>query len=149
VTVRAPESLVSDFDDAVAESPHANRSDALREAMRAFIGGRDTSDPGAADADARINDTFHLPVDEREREIYQACLEFSDEFVLVENRHYTLLAQNCQVQKGAIDANLAVLQRKGFVRRIPAPLHVKNAASRWRIKPPAADPEQWIYRREP
>jgi metal-responsive CopG/Arc/MetJ family transcriptional regulator len=144
VTFKAPESLVSRFDAATSESSHGNRSDALRAAMRSFI------DEDGDDATQSVSAGAYLPDDERKRELYQACLEFSSEkFVVVENRHYTLIAQNCQVSKEAVDANLGVLERLGYARRLPQPLHVKNAVSRWRIKPPQADPDQWTYRKTP
>lgn len=124
---------LADFDTAVENSDHDNRSEALRELVR----------ENADDS----NDRVWLPGREDLREDYRVCLDIANENLIINVRaHGSTLAQKLGQSKDDLHAALKPLEREGFVRRQVSGFEMKEPNVAYRVKPKCADPEQWIYR---
>lgn len=137
-SLRAPAGLIEDFDDAIEDAGYGSRTEALVDLMQQTVdeyGGRDE----------------YLPADPNDRDLYLSCLELAnDRFRMALRRVESRLAQETGVPADKLTIRLYELEKQGYVRQyrgVGAIRGKDNAGISYRVKPPAADPERWTYRK--
>ena len=124
--------------DALADKRGISRSELLRQAADGLLDGDDTTD-----------DSQPSPTDDGLRKVYDACVELSNQrLILPFSEEKAKLAQMTQYPQTSLPSKLGKLERQGFVRRQESYPSSQRTRVCYRIKPPEADPDQWVYRRQ-
>ncbi|MFC6785068.1 hypothetical protein ACFQFH_19995 [Halobaculum halobium] len=136
LSVRCDAELKEDYQDVLDERGDS-MSDDLRRHMEAVVRrerGRDTSDEFRPDDDTLAR-------------VYDALLAFANEDLKLTLDHYdSAVANEADVKKGSLDAFTHRLQREGYVNLSGDGPSVRHSKTYVRVKPPAADPDEWIHR---
>jgi len=134
------EELVEGLDDIVDAEDHASRSHLLRELVYERL--REWRD------EPTDNET-HLPSNDQHREVYLAAVQHSNEKLRVhESRHFGLIAENTGVRKNNIADVFGPLRDRGFIAEMGHAPDAINPPDVYRVKPPAVDPDDWVYRED-
>ncbi|WP_136689367.1 hypothetical protein [Halorhabdus amylolytica] len=146
VSARVPETLKTDFKEA-CENADTTMTDVFEDAMAEFV-------EEYGDVVVDVGTDEYYPTDSHERELYEACLKFADEDLMIyQRRHASAIAQKTQqVTADNLTDALEPLRKKGFIARGPMPVGLTGEGAdrwrHWRVKPACADPQQWKYREE-
>jgi hypothetical protein len=146
LSARVPEDLKSDFREA-CEHQGVTMTEAVESQMAEFVAEHKPTDT-VRDASG------YYPENERERALYEACLDCAtDDLIIYYRRHASTIAQATQqVSKQELSDALRPLRRKGYLALGSMPTHLSiEQAKRWRhwhVKPACADPEKWVRREE-
>lgn len=132
-SIRAPTQLVEDFDANLERLGYENRSAAVRDFFARELEKIGVSPDG------------YFPARDDERRLYEALLAVANEKLIVNpKRSRSEVANRADRNKDELDAMLFTLRRKGYVRQLVGVPGTGEVA--YRVKPPGADPEQWVYR---
>ncbi|WP_435062367.1 hypothetical protein [Halobaculum sp. EA56] len=136
LSVRCDAELKAEYQD-VLDDRGDSMSDDLRRHMESVVRrarGRDTSDE-------------YRPDDETLARVYDALLAFANDSLKLTLDHYdSAVANQADVKKGSLDAFTHRLQKRGYVNLSGDGPGVRQSKTYVRVKPPAADPEQWVHR---
>lgn len=136
VAVRVDESLKEEYRETV-EAEGKSMSKDLREHMEAVAGREYT---GSRE---------YYPADSGLRSLYEDLLDVMNEDLRVNMHvHGPTLAQKRQTKVKQLHHQLKPLMKKGYVAREVGGIASKRVNIAYRIKPPHADPEKWVYRQE-
>ena len=136
LNARCDEELKKNYKE-VLEDRGESISDDLRSHMEAVVRrarGHDTTDE-------------FRPNDGALARLYDALLAFSNDSLKLTLDHYdSAIANEADVKKGSLDAFCHRLQREGYVNISSDGPGVRQSNTYLRIKPPAADPDEWVHR---
>ena len=120
--------------------------DAGYQSRQAYIRDLIDDDLGGFDTTVESTTTQHTPEDRRDAEIYDALLDHIPLKGWTRfGRYKGGIAQSTGYGKDALFGELKSLRRNGFVSiRVLNPTD-ENPHSEIKVKPPAADPEQWTH----
>lgn len=140
---QCPDVVMEEFDE-IAEAEGKNRSEKLRELVEEAV----ENGPNSSTPDE------YLPSDQKERDVYEAAVEYAKKGTMPEGAHMLLLdrhdsqiAQEATVSGGSLASWMHTLEQQGFVRRWHSNPMDRRDRNAWLIKPRCADPEQWRYSR--
>ncbi|WP_255198025.1 hypothetical protein [Halorarius litoreus] len=145
-TRRALDQLVEERDD------WGNRSDALRGLIREAAEGTVATDGGPAEQSDE-----HVPGDPVLRAVYRAGLDAADRKLKIEPAMLSSVAQAVNNDTDvpvspnteAVEQMLRRLQSLGFAyKHTSANWDGSHITSRWRLKPPEAIPDEWVWNEE-
>lgn len=116
-----------------------SKSETVREILREWHDSEHDTDP----------DVYH-PSDDQLAEVYAAVWDIcNDDLIISMRRHGPTLRQRTQTDESGLRGALLDLQRQGYISRCAAwPGASDRTNESYRVKPPCADPDQWIYRRQ-
>ena len=136
LTARCDEDLKDEYKD-VLDDRGETISDDLRRHMEAVV----------RRAHGREADDEFRPDDATLGRVYDALLAFANEDLKLTLDHYdSAVANEADVKKGSLDAFTHRLQREGYVNLSGDGPAVRHSKTYVRVKPPAADPDEWIHR---
>jgi len=134
VTVRVDAATKEAYRDTLDEEG-TSMSEDLRAHMEA-VAGRETG-----------GSRTHYPSDPDLRDLYEDLLDVMNEDLRVNvHVHGSVLAQERGIKIDHLHHEVKPLIKRGFVAREVGALGSKRANIAYRIKPPCADPEKWVYR---
>ncbi|PSQ06136.1 hypothetical protein BRC97_07090 [Halobacteriales archaeon QS_6_71_20] len=136
LSVRCDPELKDDYQDVLDERGDS-MSDDLRRHMETVV----------RRARSREATEEFRPDGETLARVYDALLAFAgDSLKLTLNYYDSAIANEADVKKGSLDAFTHRLQREGYVNLSGDGPTVRRSNTYVRVKPPAADPEEWVHR---
>jgi len=136
LTARCDEDLKNDYKE-VLDDRGESISDDLRRHMETVVRrarGRETTDE-------------YRPSDDTLSRVYDALLALANGDLKLTLNHYdSAVANEADVKKGSLDAFCYRLQREGYVNLSGDGPTVRRSNTYVRVKPPAADPDEWVHR---